>query len=62
VLPGCKDYRMAWMLIYEAAQVSGKVWFSKPIYQRCVESRPLARNIKRAAWLQKLPDGMDAYL
>jgi hypothetical protein len=49
-------------LYRKAAQVSGKLWFSKPIYQRFVESRPLARNIKRAAWLQRLPDGMDANL
>jgi hypothetical protein len=34
-----------------------KYVFSRPIYQQCVQSRPLARNANRAVWWQKLPDG-----
>jgi hypothetical protein len=36
--------------------------FSRPIYQQCVQSRPLARNANRAVWWQRLPDGVDVNL
>jgi hypothetical protein len=36
--------------------------FTRPIYQRCVQSRHLARNANHAVWWQRLPDGMDVNL